>query len=155
MKRISNFLRNPGLVTVALVAAFVAASVVGACRTGQTPWQNVVTDVTTVVDCTKATCAEAGPVCSQITAEVLACVPAIFTANPGVCASLLNFQTGKIAFADLMCIIDAFSQQTPDNALAQRYLATAGAPSLAEAQAAAAKFVASQHVGVIRAKAVK
>jgi hypothetical protein len=141
------------------LAAFIAVVSIPtvSCRTGQSTWDNIVTDVTTIVDCSKAACAEAGPVCAQMQVDVLACLPAILSGNPGPCASLLSFANGKIAYADLICIVDAFTTDAPDQPLARRYLASSNtsAPSLADTQAAARKWIADQHVGVIRAKAAK
>src|ERR1017187_5456941 len=96
---------SPLVSFTACLTTLVATS----CKTGQTPWQNVVTDVTTVIDCTKASCAVSPPVCSAIEAEVLGCIPALVTGNPATCMSLVNGQNGSLLFADVICVIDAFS----------------------------------------------
>lgn len=136
---------------VSIVAFVLAmATTPTACKTGQTPWQNVVTDVTTIVDCTKSTCAVEGPTCAAIEAEVLSCIPAIMAGNPLTCAALANGANAQLALADIVCVLDAFSN--PASALGQRVMATPGTANIPAAQAAAAKWIADQHIGVIRVK---
>src|ERR1019366_6981031 len=145
-------------IALSLLVSFTACLttlVATSCKTGQTPWQNVVTDVTTVIDCTKASCAVSPPVCSAIEAEVLGCIPALVTGNPATCMSLVNGQNGSLLFADVICVIDAFSTTTPTRSMGARYLLAAkpGATvPLPTAQAEAAKWGAYQHIGVIRVK---
>ena len=144
-------------IALSLIVSFVACYstlVATGCKTGQSPWSNIVTDVSTIIDCTKSTCATEGPTCAAIEAEVLSCIPAIIAGNPLTCAALANGANAQLALADIICVLDAFSN--PASALGQRMTMASAtkAPQfdLPAAQASASKWIASQHIGVIRVK---
>ncbi len=101
---------GPGTPVLVLLMLLLLASASAGCRTGQSPWQNVVNGATTIVNCTKTVCAQqTEPVCQQIMGEVLSCVPAIIAGNPGPCLALVQQKNIQVAIADIFCILDSYS----------------------------------------------